>query len=67
MGITVDQGFDQTGILDPDDFVIIYRKFSTLKIKSIPFGLEFISPDVAFIKYGVINHTFAVKIASGQV
>ena len=51
VGITVNQGFDQTGVFNPDDFVIVNWKFRTLKMKPIPFGFEFISPDITFIKH----------------
>jgi len=66
MRIIVNQGFDQKTVLDADGFILMHRYHTPIKFEQIAFGFEFIPPDVAFVKNGMIHPAFSQKITSGQ-
>jgi hypothetical protein len=49
-----------------DGFIFMKGNIPILKFKHVPFTLQFVPTNVAFVKDGVINTAFAQKIAPCQ-
>ena len=62
------QGLGEKTVPDSDFLVSVQDNLvNSLVTNHIPFFLEIIPPDIAFVKDGILNQTFAQEIASRHV
>ena len=66
MGKIMDQGFDQKAVFDMNDFIVMQGDIQVLVAMNVSLAFQFISPDIAFIKDGIVHHTFSQEVTSGQ-
>ena len=59
MGKIMNQVLYEVTIFNVDGFIFMKGNIPILKFKHVPFTLQFVPTNVAFVKDGVINTTFA--------
>ena len=59
MGKIMNQVLYEVTIFNVDSFIFMKGNIRILKLKRVPFTLQFVPTNVAFVKDGVINTTFA--------